>query len=116
MGWTQRLVEQRLGLDLGIDDVAEVDRLGESGDLEAYFEARRKSWEDAHRAEGREEGRVEALLGLATRRFGTAVAKVLAGFLDSVDAAERVAEVVDWIADCTTGAELIGRVEAASLR
>ena len=116
MGWTQRLVEQRLGLDLGIDDVAEVDRLGESGDLEAYFDARRKSWEDAHRAEGREEGRVEALLGLATRRFGTAVAKVLAGFLDSVDAAERVAEVVDWIADCTTGAELIGRVEAASLR
>ena len=35
--WAQRVSQRRLNLDLGIEDMAEVDRLHESGDLEVVF-------------------------------------------------------------------------------
>ena len=50
----------------------------------------------------------------AARRFGAAATQPLAAFLESVDDAERLADVGDWIVDCATAAELIERVEAAS--
>ena len=116
---TQGVVERRLGMDLEMDDMAEVDQLDETDD-DAYFAARRKVWEDQYRAEGREQARAEARAGeyarlhrLALRRFGAAAANSLAGFLESVDDAERLTNVVDWIADSATAAELIERVEAA---
>ena len=125
LSWTQGVVERRLGMDLEMDDMAEVDQLDETDD-DAYFAARRKVWEDQYRAEGREQARAEAPRpvsprsppeyapsGLALRRFGAAAANSLAGFLESVDDAERLTNVVDWIADSATAAELIERVEAA---
>ena len=112
--------------------MAEVDQLDETDD-DAYFAARRKVWEDQYRAEGREQAREQAraeareeareearasecacLHRLAARRFGSVAANSLAAFLESVDDAERLAEVGDWIVDCATAAELIERVEAAS--
>ena len=39
--------------------MAEVERLHDAGDLEAYFAARVQAWRDGYRAEGREEGVVE---------------------------------------------------------
>ena len=124
LSWTQRLVERRLEMNLEMDDMAEVDQLDETDD-DAYFAARRKVWEDQYRAEGREQAREEAreearasecacLHRLAARRFGSVAANSLAAFLESVDDAERLAEVGDWIVDCATAAELIERVEAAS--
>ena len=72
--------------------------------------------------EGREQARAEAraearpvsahAFTAAARRFGGAT-QPLAAFLESVDDAERLAEVGDWIADSATAAELIERVEAA---
>ena len=59
LSWTQRLVERRLGMNLEMDDMAEVDQLDETDD-DAYFAARRKVWEDQYRAEGREQARAEA--------------------------------------------------------
>ena len=119
LSWTQRLVERRLEMNLEMDDMAEVDQLDETDD-DAYFAARRKVWEDQYRAEGREQAREQARAGecarlhrLALRRFGAAAANSLAGFLESVDDAERLTNVVDWIADSATAAELIERVEAA---
>ena len=137
LGWIQRVVERRLGMNLEMDDMAEVDQLDETDD-DAYFAARRKVWEDQYRAEGREQARAEAreqaraeareqaraearagecvrlLHRQAARRFGAAATQPLAAFLESVDDAERLAEVGDWIVDCATAAELIERVEAAS--
>ena len=123
LGWIQRVVERRLGMNLEMDDMAEVDQLDETDD-DAYFAARRKVWEDQYRAEGREQARAEAraearagecarLHRQAARRFGAAATQPLAAFLESVDDAERLAEVGDWIADSATAAELIERVEAA---
>ena len=54
LSWTQGVVERRLGMDLEMDDMAEVDQLDETDD-DAYFAARRKVWEDQYRAEGREQ-------------------------------------------------------------
>ena len=59
LGWIQRVVERRLGMNLEMDDMAEVDQLDETDD-DAYFAARRKVWEDQYRAEGREQARAEA--------------------------------------------------------
>ena len=78
-------------------DMAEVDQLDDS---EAYFAARRIAWEDGYRAEGRTQGRVETLLRLTMRRFGTSTAEVVAVFLEGVDDAERLTKFGDWVVDC----------------
>ena len=61
---------------------------------------------------GREEGRAEerALLRRqAARRFDAATAEALAGLLEGVDDADRLAEVGEMIVDCRTGRELLDR-------
>ena len=63
-----------IGLDLGIDDMAGVDRLHGSGELEAFFAARRRAYEDRYRAEGIEQGLAaerKLLRRLAESKFGT---------------------------------------------
>ena len=89
--------------------MAEVDQLDDS---EAYFAARRIAWEDGYRAEGRTQGRVETLLRLTVRRFGTSTAEVVAVFLEGVDDAERLTKFGDWVVDCADGTDLIERIEA----
>ena len=124
LSWARRVVERRLGWDIGVDDMTEVDRLHESDELDAYFEKRRLAFVNAYREEGRREGREEgreearaqerALLHrLAAKRFGNRAAGLLATFLEGVDDAERLAEAGDWIVDCDTAADLIARLEAA---
>ena len=51
--WAQQVAKRRIDLNLGIRDMAEMDRLDESGDLEAYYAARLRAWQDEYRAEGR---------------------------------------------------------------
>ena len=140
LNWARRVVERRLGWDIGVDDMAEVDRLHESDELEAYFEKRRLAFVNAYREEGRREGREEGreeglkegreearkegraearararalLQRQAAKRFGTRTAASLTAFLEGVDDAERLAEAADWIVDCDTAADLIARLEAA---
>ena len=54
--WVQHLAKRRNRLDLGIMDMAEIDRMHESGETEAYFAARLRAWQDEYRAEGRAQG------------------------------------------------------------
>ena len=55
--WTQHLARRRNSQDLvGTVDMAEIDRMHESGELEGYFAARLRAWQDEYRAEGRAEG------------------------------------------------------------
>ena len=118
--WAQQVARQRIGLDLEIRDMAELERLDESDDLEAYYAARRRAWQDQYRAEGRAEGiergreqglaaERELLCRLAMRKFGTGTAERLAGLLAGIGDTRRLAEVGDWIIDCATGDDLIAR-------
>ena len=54
--WARRVARRRLELDLEIEDMAQTERLDESDDLEAYYAARLRAWQDEYRAEGRAEG------------------------------------------------------------
>ena len=126
--WARRVARRRLKLDLEIDDMAQTERLDESDDLEAYYAARLRAWQDRYRAEGRAEGIAqgvergreqgfeqglaaerELLCRQAARKFGAGTAERLAGLLAGVGDTRRLAEVGDWIIDCATGDELIAR-------
>ena len=74
--WALQVAEQRIDLDLGMEDMAQADRLHESGELEAFYAARARAWQDKYRAEGRAEGMErgiaaerDLLLRLAARKF-----------------------------------------------
>ena len=126
--WVQHLAKRHNNLDLGIGDMAEIDRMHESGELEAYFAARLRAWQDEYRAEGRAEGieqgieqgierglerglaaERELLCRQAARKFGAGTAERLAGVLAPIGDTGRLAQVGEWIIDCTTGGELIAR-------
>ena len=122
--WAQQVARRRIGLDLEIRDMAQVERLHESGDLEEYFAARVRAWQDEYRAEGRAEGiergiergieqglaaERDLLRRLAARKFGVGTGERLAGLLAQMGDTRRLAEVGDWIIDCATGDDLIAR-------
>ena len=125
--WAQRVSRRRLKLDLGIEDMAEVDRLHESGELETFFTERALAEREKLRAEGRAEGRTEGPEGIergieqgiaaerdllrrqAARKFDAGTAERLAGLLSRIDDPERLAEAGAWIIECASGDELIGR-------
>lgn len=81
--------------------------------LGANIKAWRSKWEDRGRMEGMEQGRADEralLCRLAARRFGTETGQRLSGLLEGFGAAEELTMVGDWILDCETGADLLGRV------
>ena len=63
-------------------------------------------------AEGHADGEKALLVRLATRRFDAGTGERLAALLSRIDDPARFAGIGDWIVDCTTGAELLARVEA----
>ena len=138
LGWASRQARRRLGVELG--DMAELNRLRDPDEIDAYYGARVHAWKEEYRAEGwaegqaegraegqaegRAEGRAEGIeqglaRGLAAerellcrqagRKFDAGTADRLAGLLAPIGDTRRLAEVGDWIIDCTTGAELIAR-------
>ncbi len=65
------------------------------------------------RAQGIEQGRDEEralLCRLAARKFDAAAAEGLAAALAGVTDPERLGRVGDWIIECATASELLGRV------
>ena len=80
------------------------------------LERRMDEWEQEWFRQGRDEGRAEEralLLRQAARRFGADTAEALAGLLEGVDDADRLAEVGEMIVDCRTGGELLDRAGRA---
>ena len=80
--------------------MAEMERLDVSGDLEAYYAARLRAWQDEYRAEGRAQGIEQGLAAerdllrrLAARKFGAGTAERLAGLLAKIGDTRRLAEV-----------------------
>ena len=120
LAWAQRVARQRIGLDLEVRDMVDVDQLHEYDDLEAYFAARRQAFAEEYRAEGRAEGiergieqglaaERELLRRQATRKFDATTAERLAGLVAQIDDTRRLAQVGEWVIDCPTGDDLIAR-------
>ena len=110
--WARRVARRRLKLDLEIEDMAQTERRDESDDLEAYYAARLRAWQDEYRAEGRAEGIAaerDLLCRQAMRKFDAGTAERLSDLLAGVGDTRRLAEVGDWIIDCATGDDLIAR-------
>ena len=123
LSWAQRTARRLIDFDLGADDMAEVDRLHESGELEDYFEARRRAYRERYRAEGIERGierglaaERDLLLRQAARKFDRRTAERLADLLADIAGSDGLAPVGDLIIDCATGGELIARVRDGSRR
>lgn len=117
-------VRQESGLDMGVDEMADVARLDGSA-REEFLEDRVVTWYDrlqaesaaAARAEGLETGRAEILaderellVRQAGLKFDAETGSRLAGLLGETNDPSRFAEVGTWIITCGTGAELIARV------
>ena len=115
--WAQRTAQRLMNFDLGADDMAVVDRLHESGELEAYFAARRRAYQEQFRAEGIEQGLAaerDLLRRQAARKFDPRTAERLAERLADIVSSEDLAGVGDLIIDCATGEELIARLRDGS--
>ncbi len=110
--WALRVAEQRIDLDFGMEDMAQTDGLQESGELEAFYAARARAWQDKYRAEGRAQGITaerNLLLRQAARKFDTGTSDRLASLLSRIDDPEDLAEVGDHIIECASGDELMAR-------
>ena len=123
--WAERTAQRMIDFDLGVDDMAEVDRLDESGELEAYFAQRRRAYQERYRKEGLEQGLEQGkahgiaaertlLQRLASRKFGAGADARLAPLLTDIVNPDTLATVGEWIIDCDTFEELAARLHAGS--
>lgn len=117
--WADWVVRQRIGLDMGVSDMAQVNALQGDGEVEDYMEARRRAWmgdyHEERREEGRQEGREEnrrLLARLAARRFGPHVGQRLAEVLADADNPARFEQIGDLILDSADGDELLRGLDA----
>ena len=118
--WAQRTA-QLMNFDLGADDMAVVDRLHESGELEDYLAARGRAYQQKYRAEGIERGIEQGLAAerdllrrQAARKFDARTAERLTDLLTDIASSDGLASVGDLIIDCATGEELIERLRDGS--
>ena len=100
--------------DLGVLDAARSDKLEEVLEM---LETESMTWADRMRAEGRREGRREALAGerklllrQARIRFGEALAGSLAALLEGIADANRLEEIGEWLLVCDSGDALLARL------
>ena len=80
--------------------------------LEEQVQEWTRQWFEEGREEGREQGRAEEralLCRQAARKFDADTAERLSGVLNGLADPERLAEVGEWIIECETSAELLGR-------
>ncbi len=131
--WAQQTAERLIDFDLGVDDMAEVDRLHESGELEAYFARRRLAYQERYRKEGLaqglerglerglEQGQARGIAAertllqrLASRKFGAGADARLAPLLEDIGNTDTLATVGEWIIDCDTFEELAARLDAGN--
>ena len=123
--WAQQTARRTMDFELEVDDMAEVDRLHESGELEDYLAAGREALKDRYRAEGMEQGMEQGMeRGLAQerdllcrqagRKFDARTAERLAGMLADIGDPNGLARVGDLIIDCASGEELIRHLDNGS--
>ena len=115
--WAGQTARRTIGLDLGVDDMAEVDRLHESGELEAYYAEQRRAYRERYRNEGIEQGIAAErtlLLRQVARKFGAGTDGRLAPMLADIADTDLLATVGEWIIDCDTLEEVVARLDAVT--
>ena len=73
-----------------------------------------RQWLEEGRAKNQVEGQAQMMHRIAARKFDRATADRLAERLAGIDDSEQVAEIGEWIIECESGEELLGRVERVS--
>ena len=112
--WAGQTARRTIGLDLGVDDMAEVDRLHESGELEAYYAEQRRAYRERYRNEGIARGERTLLLRQVARKFGAGADERLASLLADIADTDLLATIGDWIIDCDTLEEVVARLAAVT--
>lgn len=97
----------------------EIARSAEAGEVRTAFEERMQARDAALKVKAREEAREECLkeerellTRVARQRFGSETANDLERHLEAITEHEQLLTLCDWILDCTSGSELLGRVQA----
>ena len=108
--WASRQARRRLGVELG--EMAELNRLREPDEVDAYYETRVHAWKEEYRAAGREEGRQESLRRYAEMKFGAGTAARLGEMLGAVAEREVLDGVLAAVFESDTPEEMLRRVSS----
>ena len=131
-GWRAR----QAGLTIEAEDMAQVNRMENPDDVEAFYMTRAQRWEEDRRAEGRVEGRAEgrvegrvegqaegrvagqreSLRRHAAMKFDVETAERLGALLETVTEQEVLDGVLAALLECGTPPELLERVEEVRRR
>ena len=123
-GWRAR----QAGLTIEAEDMAQVNRMENPDDVEAFYMTRAQRWEEERRAEGRVEGRVEgrtegriagqreSLRRHAAMKFDMETAERLGALLETVSDQEVLDGVLAALLECDTPPELLAWVEEVQRR
>ena len=114
-GWRAR----QAGLTIEAEDMAQVNRMENPDDVEAFYMTRAQRWEEERRAEGRVEGRTEGCIAgqreslrrHAAMKFDMETAERLGALLETVSDQEVLDDVLAALLECDTPPELLARVE-----
>ena len=105
--WIRRVLLRGRFPEATLERAAELEE--ERTMLEEQVEEWTRQWFEEGREEGREQGQRALLRRLTARKFGAGTAERLSGVLNGLADPERLAEVGEWIIECETSAELLGR-------
>ncbi|MCE2476160.1 MAG: hypothetical protein J4F47_11555 [Alphaproteobacteria bacterium] len=109
-GWRAR----QAGLTIEAEDMAQVNRMENPDDVEAFYRTRAEIWEEERRAEGRIAGQRESLRRHAAMKFDAETADRLGALLETVTDQEVLDGVLAALLECDTPPELLAR--AAEVR
>ena len=112
-GWRAR----QAGLTIEAEDMAEVNRMENPDDVEAFYMTRAQIWEEERRAEGRKAGRAEgrvtghreSLHRHAAMKFDAETAARLGAVLEGVTNQEVFDGVLAALLECDTPSDLLER-------
>ena len=125
--WAGRRARQA-GLTIEAEDMAQVNRMENPDDVEAFYMTRAQIWEEERRAEGRVEGRAEgrvegrvagqreSLRRHAEMKFDAETADRLGALLETVADQEVLDGVLAALLECDTPSDMLERATEAQRR
>ena len=111
-GWRAR----RAGLTIEAEDMAQVNRMENPDDVEAFYRTRAQIWEEERRAEGRIAGQRESLRRHAAMKFDAETADRLGTLLETITDQEVLDGVLAALLECDTPSDMIERATEARRR
>ena len=115
-GWRAR----QAGLTIEAEDMAQVNRMENPDDVEAFYRTRAQIWEEERRAEGRAEGRIagqrESLRRHAAMKFDAETADRLEALLDGVTDQEVLDGVLAALLESDAPSDVLARAAEAHRR